>query len=130
MTENRCATCNRLLPPEANFCSGCGARVTPGERTVLDDMIDDFRRILDTDPRDVDARHNLALCYLRAGQDDLALIEFERVRAAVPDFVDPHYQLARIHCRRGDHDRARELLDAVLEIEPHHAEARQLRDQL
>ena len=130
MTENRCPTCNSELPPDANFCSGCGARVAAGERSVLDDMVDDFRRVLDRDPDDVDARHNLALCYLRIGRDDLALAELERVRAAVPDFADASDQLAAIHRRRGDDARAREMLDAALEIEPHHAEAKRLREQL
>jgi len=130
MSEKRCPTCNKLLPADANFCSGCGARVTAGERTVLDDMIEDFRRVLDSDPDNTDARHNLALCYLRAGQDDLALIELERVRAAMPEFADAYYHLARIHQRRGDLDRAREMLDAALQIEPHHAAARRLREEL
>jgi tetratricopeptide (TPR) repeat protein len=130
MSEKRCPSCHKALPPAASFCDGCGARVVTGERTVLDDMIDDFRRALDRDPDDVDARHNLALCYLRARQDDLALIELERVRTALPDFADAYYHLARIHHRRGDHHRAREMLDAALEIEPNHAEAKRLREQL
>jgi tetratricopeptide (TPR) repeat protein len=130
MAEKRCAVCNKALPPDANFCSGCGSRVATGERSVFDEMIDDFRRTLETEPDNVDARHNLALCYLRAGQDDLALIELERVRIALPDFADAYYHLARIHHRRGDDDRARELLATALEIEPNHAEAKRLQDTL
>jgi tetratricopeptide (TPR) repeat protein len=130
MAEKRCSVCNKPLAPDANFCSGCGNRVTAGERSVFDEMIDDFRRTLEKEPDDVDARHNLALCYLRAGQDDLALIELERVRAALPDFADVYYHLAGIHHRRGDDGRARELLDAALEIEPSHAEAKHLRNEL
>jgi tetratricopeptide (TPR) repeat protein len=130
MAERRCTACDKILPPEANFCDGCGTRVTAGDRSVLDDMIDDFRRTLDRDPSDVDARHNLALCYLRAGQFDLALIELERVRTALPEFADASYHRARIYHRRGERDRARELLDAALAVEPSHAGAQRLSEKI
>jgi tetratricopeptide (TPR) repeat protein len=115
---------------DANFCGSCGMLAAGGERTVLDELIDEFRRALDREPRDVSTRYNLALCYLRIGRDDLALVELERVRAAVPDFADAYYQLARIHERRGERHLAEDLITAALALEPHHGEAQRLREGL
>ena len=120
-----CSRCRRDNPEGANFCSHCGQALRPGS-AALDRVADDFRRTLEKEPDNVDARFNLGLAYKHAGRDDLAEMELLTVREQAPDFADVHVELGSLYLRRGQTEAARESLTRAIELDPHHAKARRL----
>jgi tetratricopeptide (TPR) repeat protein len=121
----RCRSCDAELPEAAAFCPKCGARQADGVGLeTIDRLIADYRRRLDDQPEDADARFNLALAYKHKGLDDLALGELERLRAQGEEFADLECEAAALYERRGDRDQAVQALQRALTIEPEHDAAR------
>lgn len=118
-----CPNCGRAVEQGANFCAHCGTSL---RSQAIDRMIQDARRLLDTNPGDTAARHNLALAYKLGGMDELALQEFTRVTQLQPDFGDAHYEIGLLHAKAGRTQEAIAALSRALEVEPDHARARRL----
>ena len=129
-TMRQCASCGHDVPEEANYCGNCGASLRPGEPSAIDQMIDDARRAIASNPNDTSARYNLAIAYKLAEMDDLARQELTRVAELQPDFGDAHYELGLLHAKSGHTEQAIAALTRVLELEPGHTRAARLLDSL
>jgi tetratricopeptide (TPR) repeat protein len=124
-----CPNCGAENPEGARFCHQCGAILQPTDQAI-DRMIEDYRREVDKNPSDAMARYNLGLAYRYKGMDDLAEMEWKRVRQLAPEFADVHYQLALLHRKRGNRDLARQSAEAALVAEPEHPRAKRLLGEL
>ena len=122
-----CPSCGADAPADANFCARCGASL---RSQAIDQMIQDARRAVDSNPGDASGRHNLALACKLGGLDDLALQEFTRVTELLPDFGDAHYEIALLQVKSGHVEDAIAALRRALEAEPDHARAQRLLEKL
>ena len=84
-------------------------------------------RFVEVAPGDLWRTQALGHAHYSLGDYVLASQHYEAVLAAMPEAIGPSPEalrgLALCHMRRGDPDRALELLDQVLELRPNHAEA-------
>ncbi len=119
----KCPSCGRELSEEANFCDKCGASV---RSSAIDQMVEDARRTLSSDPDDAAARYNLAIAYKLRGMEELAVQELRRVAEQQPDFVDVHYELGLLHVKSGRTKEAIEALSRTVELDPGHERAERL----
>ena len=126
----QCPSCGREVSEEANYCGNCGASLRSGEPSAIDQMIDDARRAIASNPNDTSARYNLAIAYKLGGMDDLARQELTRVAELQPDFGDAHYELGLLHAKSGRTEEAIAALTRALEVEPGHTRAARLLESL
>src|SRR5262245_1821504 len=68
---------------------------------VLMSRINVLKSFLESDPKDSFSRYALALEYVKLGQRDSALTEFETVRTNDPDYVATYYQLGKLYQNLG-----------------------------
>jgi tetratricopeptide (TPR) repeat protein len=111
--------------PRAHFLRGNAVRQGSAARAVPD-----YRRAVDLDPDNDEARWWLAVSLQEAGQFDEALRHLERLRDHGWPDRDLRPRLARSLDRLKRTDEARALLDAALGEDPHHALALRVRGQL
>lgn len=123
----RCRSCDAEMAEDSAFCPRCGAwQVGGAGLETVQRMVEDYRRRLDQQPEDADARFNLALAYKHLGLGDLALAELERLRSQGEDFADLEYELAWQYWRSGRWDDAEAALQRAIALEPGHGAAREL----
>jgi tetratricopeptide (TPR) repeat protein len=90
-------------------------------------MIRDFRKRLEKNPRDLDARFNLALAHKHTGDLDQAREELEQARAQQPDSIDVLLELAKVYRRLKRFADVQATAEAILALDPdHEAAARML----
>ncbi|HEX5269002.1 MAG TPA: tetratricopeptide repeat protein [Gemmataceae bacterium] len=92
--------------------------------------VPDYRRVVELDPDDDQARWWLAFCLQEAGRFDEALPHLERLRDRGWPDRDLRPRLARSLDRIGKRDEARAVLDAALADDPHHGLALRTLGQL
>ena len=63
--------------------------------------IDILKGFLNDNPNDSFSRYALALEFVKLGQNDEALREFEAVRRSDPDYVATYYQLGQLYQKLG-----------------------------
>lgn len=129
----KCPNCGVENAAGSRFCNRCGASLAPkatATDSAIDRLIEEYRRKLDTEPGNAMVRYNLGLAYEYRGDDDLAILELEKVREQCPDFADVEYHLAALYHKMGEKERAQQAAERALEIEPSHEEARALLDLL
>jgi Tfp pilus assembly protein PilF len=68
--------------------------------------IEILKGFLDDNPNDSFSRYALALEYMKLGQNDEALGEFEAVRKSDPDYVATYYQLGQLYQKVGQQHEA------------------------
>ncbi len=73
--------------------------------------IEIYQDIIRMCPAEISPRVNLALCYLKTGQSQLARENLEEVTTRVPDHVRAWGYLGLMHERLGDYDKARFAFD-------------------
>jgi tetratricopeptide (TPR) repeat protein len=79
-------------------------------------------------PRSLDARYNLALVLKQANYLTDAVIELERVVASYPNETRAHLALGNLYAQQFHHPaRARQHYLKVLEVEPRHPQASEIR---
>ncbi|UCH35662.1 MAG: zinc-ribbon domain-containing protein [Armatimonadota bacterium] len=123
----RCRNCQADIPDDAAFCPKCGTRQAAGAALeTIDQMIEDYRRRLNTKPDDADARFQLALAYKHKKLDDLAIAELEQLRQQGVEFADLECELAALYLRQGRRDDAAEAVRRALALEADHRAAKQL----
>jgi tetratricopeptide (TPR) repeat protein len=125
----KCPNCGVENPAGSRFCNRCGASLTP-QPSAIDKLVEEYRRKLDSEPENAMVRYNLGLAYEYKGEDDLAVLELEKVREQCPDFADVEYHLASLYHKTGQKARAQQAARRALELEPSHEEARVLLDLL
>ena len=94
----------------------------------VDDAIAAYKKVVALNPRSVAAQHNLALALLQKGG---ATTEAERLLRAVLE-IDPGHapsgrRLAALLIDKKDYAAARDLLDDILDEDPHDVDARVVR---
>lgn len=80
-----------------------------------DEAVRLLRKAIKVNSKDVAARMNLGVLLLAYRQVDGASIQFERVLKLIPDHSDAKLHLAIIRGIRGDHRRAGEVYDEILD---------------
>ena len=60
-----------------------------------------LKGFLESDPKDSFSRYALALEYVKAGQHDDAMREFETVKTNDPDYVATYFQLGKLYQELG-----------------------------
>ena len=73
--------------------------------------IEILKNFLKDNPDDSFSRYALALEYVKLGQNDEALREFEAVRKSDADYVATYYQLGQLYQKSGLPDQAAESFD-------------------
>src|SRR5450432_764406 len=73
--------------------------------------IEIYQDIIRVCPAEVSPRVNLALCFLKTGQSQMARENLEEVTARVPDHVRAWGYLGLVHERLGDYEKARMAFD-------------------
>lgn len=68
-------------------------------------------------------KYNQSLSLAKAGNDDLAILQLNRVVEMNPHFVKAHLVLAILYMRRGDYTKAGKSLYKVLQIDKSHPKA-------
>jgi tetratricopeptide (TPR) repeat protein len=89
-------------------------------RNKLPEAADDYRRVLQLDPRRDRARWQLALCLVEIYEWEEALALLEQVRRQRPQDPDVYLQMAICQHGLGQTERAREVVDGVLREHPDH----------
>lgn len=74
------------------------------------DRISTLSEILVQDPSNAFARYGLAMEYANAGQHERALVEFEKLLSANPDYAAGYFMAAQTLVKAGRTDDAKEML--------------------
>src|SRR5262249_39508089 len=90
----------------------------------------DCRHAVEVEPGNDFARLRLAEDLVVTGPASEAVERFERLRRARPDSDKVLLGLARAHMQLGELNEARQVLDALLELQPNHAQALSERGKL
>lgn len=77
--------------------------------------VEALKEILATNPDDAFARYALGLEYSGAGETDAALVEFQRLLAAHPDYTNGYFMAAQALATAGRTDEARGMLHQGIE---------------
>jgi hypothetical protein len=80
----RCSGCGGPLMTDWDYCTGCGAP-TPANQEAALEAYAAYRRALDLDPNELQARLNLGSLYAERERYEQAREEWERVIAVAPD---------------------------------------------
>jgi tetratricopeptide (TPR) repeat protein len=83
-----------------------------------DDAVTNFQKAVWIDPHFTEARYNLAALQQVTGKSEAAEIHYRKLLEFNPQDVRCMNNLAAILIDRGDRDRARELLDRCLKLQP------------
>jgi len=82
------------------------------------EAVADYQRVLETDPRAVNALNNLGNLAYGAGDWDGSRKVFETLLRYQPASVEAHYNLAAVWVRKNDKARAAAELEAALKLKP------------
>ena len=74
-----------------------------------------LKQILEANPADPFARYALGLEYSSAGDTDAALIEFQRLLVAHPDYTNGYFMAAQTLARAERSDEAKQMLRQGME---------------
>jgi len=85
-----------------------------------------FQAVLRQEPRNIAALSNLAVIYSRTSRADQAVAMYQRALQASPTDTAILLNLGLVYLRQEDHAKALPLFAKVVEIDPQHAQARQL----
>jgi len=112
--------------PEANYSLGMVfAQLDDAERAF-----EYLRRALDSRPAYPEALNNLGVLYLRTRRRDEAVARFEECIRVAPAFDQSYLNLARVYALEGAPEKARAVLQKLLQQHPDHAQARKALEQL
>jgi len=89
-----------------------------------------LRRALDSRPAYPEALNNLGVLYLRTRRRDEAVARFEECIRVAPAFDQSYLNLARVYALEGAPEKARAVLQKLLQQHPDHAQARKALEQL
>jgi Flp pilus assembly protein TadD len=96
----------------ANYRYWANLGVYYGEHGRPAEAVGALRSALDRNPREASVRDYLGQILVGLGRDDEAAAEFGAAIAAEPTFAPAYSNLAALRLRKGDPERARELLDS------------------
>jgi len=120
--ENLWGRVNSVFPgvvQEAYFNLG----VHYNENDRVDEAIEQFKKVIEINPRYAIAHNNLGIAYTKKGMLDKAVYEYEQALAINPRHERAHYNLGVVYFKQGDFDRAIDKYKSTLKINPNHAKA-------
>lgn len=82
-----------------------------------------FKRALGLEPENAEIRHNLAMAYLKTGQNEEAVVELRRILLLAPDHLEARNNLAVIELAAGETSSALEHFTLSLDQDPTNAKA-------
>lgn len=77
-----------------------------------------YRKIIKTNPRNVQAFNNLGVVYMKRKNYKWAVIRFNDALALQPNYVDAHYNLACLYSQKKDFARSFQYLKSAVELNP------------
>jgi tetratricopeptide (TPR) repeat protein len=101
-----------------------------GRQGRLGEAIALFKQALEGDPRNGSAINNLSVAYLQSGQTNDAVAALQYGIRVAPDYDILYLNLARLYAGTGNRERAKQVLQALLERMPQNPAARKALDQL
>jgi Tfp pilus assembly protein PilF len=78
--------------------------------------IEILKGFLEENPRDSFSRYALALEYVKLGQNDDAVREFETVKSGDPDYVATYFQLGQLYQKLGKTHEAEKTLRSGITV--------------
>lgn len=103
------------------YARGRQAQATGQRRRAAEE----FRRVLEVDPRHLEATNGLAVVYAEAGQTDESLSLFRRAIELAPEAAHVHNNYGYALYRLGRLDEAEQALQAARRLDPGHARTQQ-----
>jgi tetratricopeptide (TPR) repeat protein len=94
-----------------------GSFADHGEAFYTDQVARNLKK-LEADPKDVEARNDLAVAYLKLKKYDLAVTELDRIEAEVPGRYRTHANLGVLYKKKGLYTKAAHHIDRSLQIKP------------
>lgn len=73
----------------------------------MNDRIYELKKLLQDDPEDTFLHYALGLEYVKKGDPELALEQFEILLNKYPEYLPVYYQAAQLYLERGDYQKAR-----------------------
>ncbi len=93
------------------------------QRLLLPDALNRYRRVIDLDPEHDEARLRMLSLLVQQSDGQEGLPHAEYLRRRFPDNTQVSLRLAQCLCLLGRQPEAREILDGLLERQPHYAAA-------
>jgi tetratricopeptide (TPR) repeat protein len=112
--------------PQALFLRGNAMR----QAQALPRAVPDYRRVVELEPDNREARKWLALGLEQIGRYEEALTHLEYLRQRQPDDPDVLVPMAACRSKSGQAAQARQILDGVLARQPHHGKALRARGEV
>ena len=97
--------------------------VTAHQEGKLEEAEKLYKKILDTEPTNLDANKNLSILLLKLGKLDEAETSCKKTIELKPDFMECYYDLGNILYQLGKLDEAEKNFQKVIELKPDHIEA-------
>jgi tetratricopeptide (TPR) repeat protein len=113
-------TAIRLQPKNASYHVALAQVLRNIGDEHVDEAIEHLQNAVSVDPADIQAKHELALCYITKGELKKAASLLEEVVAKQPDLIAAHVALARVYFRlhrNEDGDRERALVKRLQDAE-------------
>ncbi len=85
---------------------------------LLDQAILDYKKYLQTNPGDADARIDMGVCYYKQKQYDLAIAEMKEALKYSPDHQIGHLNLGIVNLAAGNIEESKKWLTRAVEINP------------
>lgn len=96
----------------------------------LEEAVEQYRLVLETNPSFTDARNNLGAVYVRSGEFNRAKAEFRRILEIDPANGRAHRNLGAVHSREGDWEAALSHYTSALKAEPEDQELRRIVEEI
>jgi Flp pilus assembly protein TadD len=126
----KCPVCYADCEDRHRFCPECGAKLEAEEPSTLDEMIHDFQTRLSKEPKDADARYNLALAQIRLRRFEQAAEQLAQVAELEPQAAEVFEKLAYCLARSGEREAALVAARRALELDPERETARAIIERL
>ena len=101
-----------------------------GKQGRLSEAIALFKQALEGDPRNGSAINNLSVAYLQSGKTNDAVAALQYGIRVAPDYDILYLNLARLYAGAGNRDRAKQVLQSLLERMPNNLAGRKALEQL
>jgi tetratricopeptide (TPR) repeat protein len=107
--------------PEANYSLG----MVYAQQNETERAEDYLQKAIASRPAYPEALNNLGILYLRMRRPDEAIKSFEQSTRIAPAYDQAYLNLARVYSIEGDREKAKAVLQKLLEQHPDHAQAKE-----
>ena len=118
-TQKEYATASNSISASDWFQKGYDAY----EAKDLDNAILFYEKVIELDPKDADAYHNLGVAYHHKGEIDKAIPLFEKAIELNPKFSQAYYNLGVAYLKKGIDEKAIPILEKAIKVNPKYSDA-------